>query len=392
MDTPDIAIISESYKMGKKTAPNRLVSQPMEANDGLEDGRCSDRSYERYKNLARGNWGIVVVESISVTGSSLGRKNGLFINRKNIDSFKRLVGEFKTINNDSLILFQITHSGSLSGSFSQVAKVYPDQEEQGDFFSAEEIEKVREQFVKGALLSEEAGADGIDFKLCHGYLGTELIRPSNKRNDKWGGSFENRTRFLREGIEEIKSGLQRHDFILGSRISMYEGLRGGCGTADPDELIEDLTEMRQIMGLFETLGMDYVNVSAGAAGISSELIRPVKSSQHLALQQFRYTKEAKTMTPSLKVIGSAYSVFGETAPLYAAENISKGYTDFAGLGRQSFADPLYPKKLFNGEPINYCKLCGGCSELLARQVNTGCIVYDEYYRSLLKDSKDKKEL
>lgn len=63
MDTQNIAIIFDPCNIGKRTGPNHLVSQPTEANDGLEDGKCSDRSYQRYKNLARGNWGIVVNET-----------------------------------------------------------------------------------------------------------------------------------------------------------------------------------------------------------------------------------------------------------------------------------------------------------------------------------------
>jgi 2,4-dienoyl-CoA reductase-like NADH-dependent reductase (Old Yellow Enzyme family) len=139
--------------------------------------------------------------------------------------------------------------------------------------------------------------------------------------------------------------------------------------------------------LMEDLGMDYVNVSAGSAGVSTELVRPIRSCKHLALHQFRYAKRAKEMGGSLRVIGSAYSVYETAAPAYAAENIRKGYADFVGFGRQSFADPHYPKKLLLGESIDYCTLCSGCARLMSRQANAGCVIYNDYYRNLLRKSE-----
>jgi len=372
--------------VGKKTAPNRLVSQPMEANDAAAGGGVSERALERYRNLARGRWGLVFVESLSVTDGFLARDKGLILNKQNLDGFKRLVEEFKRTDPDALLLFQISHSGSHGRSLSKSAHVYAHDREV-DRFSTDELAKARDEFIEGVLLSQQAGADGVDYKSCHGYLGGEILRPANTRTDGWGGRFEDRTRFLREGIEASKSRLRTNDFLLGSRISMYEGIRGGCGTSGPDELIEDLTEMEEVLRLMAGLGMHYVNVSAGVAGVSTELVRPARSCKHLALHQFRYAKKAKETAGSLRVIGSAYSVYETTAPAYAAENIRKGHTDFAGFGRQSFADPLYAKKLRSGESIDYCTLCSGCARLMSRQANAGCVIYNSYYRDLLRDTK-----
>lgn len=387
-------ILFSPCRIGKKTAPNRFAAQPMEANDG-EEGKVSDRGYARYRELARGKWGIVIVEALSITRESLARKNGMILDRETADSFKKLVDVFKETDPDGLLFFQITHSGSKSGSaFSRKVRVSDDMEMRtsaggnsggaGDLLSTEELEKVKQRFVKAALLAHEAGADGVDFKLCHGYLGAELLRPSNIRNDKWGGSFENRTRLLREGIEEIQASLPSSDFILGSRISLYEAIRGGCGTGGPDEIIEDLSEMIELVKLMEKLGMDYINVSAGIPGRTSPVTRPEKQSIFLALHQLRYAKVVKEAVPSLPIIGSAYSSYTEEAPALAEENIAKGFVDFAGFGRQSFADPLYPKKLADNGTVDYCRLCSGCSTLLVNQVHTGCIIYNSYYRHIKK--------
>ena len=139
------SILFSPRQIGKKTAPNRFVAQPMEANDGAE-GNVSERGYARYREMARGNWGMVIVEALSVTRESLARKNGMVLNRKTVDSFKKLVEVFKKTHPDGLLLFQITHSGSKSGSsFSRKVRITDNKKnattdtgdgtyEDGDFF------------------------------------------------------------------------------------------------------------------------------------------------------------------------------------------------------------------------------------------------------------------
>ena len=372
-------------QIGNRTAPNRLVSQAMEGNDGDVGGAVSKRAINRYCKLAKGKWGVVIVEALSVTGTSLARKNGMVMNRENLSGYKELVRQFKSINPEAILLFQISHSGLNTGSFSQKTSICPSIAET-HFLSTDEIEDIKQSFVEAVLLAEEAGADGCDFKMCHGYFGAEMLRPMNTRDDKWGGSFENRTRFLNEGICEIKSRLKSDSFILGSRLSYYEGIRGGCGTTSPDNIIENLSEMDEVVRLMDSLGMDYVNISAGIPSRTSELTRPTKPSKYLYLHLARYARHVKDLTTNLQVFGSGYSILKEEAALFAEENIEKNNVDFAGLGRQSFADPLYPEKLRRGKDINFCTACSGCSRLMIRQINDGCILYDEFYRDLHRNS------
>ena len=147
---------------------------------------------------------------------------------------ERLVKEMKEINDKPLILFQINHSGSVSGAdFSKVVSVCPTEDPNVHFLTEEEIEAIREMFVKAAVLSKQAGADGIDFKHCHGYFCAEMLRPANVRQDRYGGTFENRTRFFKETIEKIKTAVGGDSFLLGTRYSIYEGIPGGFGTEGP---------------------------------------------------------------------------------------------------------------------------------------------------------------
>ena len=367
----------------------------MEGNDGENYGQPSERTVSRYARLAEGDWGAVQIEATSVSGTSLARINGMVINRKNLDSIKRLVESFRKINQSSCLFLQITHSGERSGPFSEIVTLTPGAERENvKYLSTAGIERIKEQFVEGALLAEEAGIDGIDFKMCHGYFCGEMLRPSNTREDKWGGSFENRTRFLRETICEIKSSLHSKDFIIGSRLSMFEGIRGGCGSAGADEIVEDISEMLGVVRIMNDLGMDFVNVSAGIPALTGAITRPTEVSKYLVLHHLRYTKAVKDLVKrenlSLAVIGSAYSTFREEAPAIMEEMLSKDHADACGFGRQIFADPLTPKKIASGEKVSWCALCSGCSRLMAAQLNDGCIVYDDFYRDVNKNYKGPK--
>lgn len=362
----------------------------MEGNDGEDGGRPSARTIARYAVLGRGKWGVAVVEAVSVVADCLARVNQMIIDERNLDGFKRLVAAYKEANPEGLLLVQITHSGRKGLGAGTPTTLTEPAPAGARLLPTAEIEDIRRRFVAAARLAEAAGADGIDFKMCHGYLGAELLRPSNVRTDGWGGSWEQRTRFLRESIPEIRAAA-RADFLVGARISMYEGIRGGCGTAAADELVEDLTEMKALVTLMAELGMDYVNVSAGIPGETSEITRPVPQGRWFYLEHIRYSKlvsELLAAAPRVEgrrpaVIQSAYSLLKAEALELAADCVRRGYSDFAGFGRQQFADPETPAKLMRGEEPRWCAACSGCTKLMIKQVNDGCSLYDDYYKKLL---------
>lgn len=380
-------ILFQPVTLRKRVLQNHLAAQAMEGNDGEDGGRPSERTVERYRKLAQGGWGLVVVEALSVTESSLARVNGMILNRRNLDAFKQLVERVKKDNPGICLLFQLTHSGEQSGSFSDRVTLGPGGEGRRSL-ATDEIDRIRDSFIEASLLAEQAGADGIDFKMCHGYLGAEMLRLANTRADKWGGSFENRTRFLREIVSSARQSFSNDGFITGSRISMYEGIRGGCGTGGSDEIVEDLAEMLESIRLMARLGMDYVNISAGIPALTGAITRPTEPSKHLALHHLRYTKTAAEMIQNeslnIKVIGSAYSSFRQEMPALCEEMLARRYVDICGLGRQSFADPLTPAKLQSGESVSWCALCSGCTKLMVSQRNDGCVVYNDYYKQELK--------
>ncbi len=133
--------------------------------------------------------------------------------------------------------------------------------------------------------------------------------------------------------------------------------------------------MDRVVALMESLGLDYVNVSAGIPGVTSEITRPTVPSKCLYLHHVRYTKRASGLTSSMKVFGSAFTVLQEESLALAEENIERGYIDFAGWGRQSLADPAFPQKVKDGTAVDYCKMCSGCSALMVRQEPVHCVIY-----------------
>lgn len=358
-----------------RRAPNRILAQPMEINAASAGGALGEALRRRYLSLVRGGWGIMFLEAIAISREGLARRNGIVLNEKTVTDLASLIAEIRQINPHTLVFAQLTHAGRLCAEPSHRVKAYDD--DSGiRLLDRGEIESIRDDFIEAAARCVQAGFDGIDIKACHGYLGGEMLRPRNTRADQYGGGAENRARFLAMIVEAVRKKYSR--LIVGSRISLYEGIRGGCGTASPEELIEDPGDMMEILSMVVDAGADFINVSAGIPSQTPLLTRPMKDNIFEAYRHFRYAGLVKERFPSIAVIGSAYSAGREEGAAWAEENIARGRADFAGFGRQSLADPLFPEKL-RSDPasINFCTLCGGCSRLLAAQRRVRCVVYDK---------------
>ena len=400
-----MSILDSPIKIGERAAPNRIVNQPMECNDADEVGNPTELTFNRYRKLAEGGAGIIFVEALTITQESRARKNQLGIYEKTAPTLERLVKEMKGINSKSLILFQITHSGQQSGAgFSRHVSVYPLPGQETHILSEGEIEKIGGEFAKAAFIAKQVGGDGIDFKQCHGYLCAEMLRPVNTRKDRFGGSFENRTRFFSDTIEKIKKSVGSGPFLLGARFSVYEGIPGGFGTPGPAEVIEDLSEPLAFVRLMEKTGVDYINVSAGIPAITPEIVRPTKNYPEGVYRHFGWAQAMKKQVRA-PIIGSGYTYLrdgkndlkepdpAKRSFLYWTEkNLREGICDLVGIGRQSLADPLFARKILEGKSaeVNYCIACGSCSVLLKNQAQAGCPIYFDFYKKLLKEIQKKK--
>ena len=400
-------ILLSPIKVGTHTSVNRFFVQAMECTDADAEGDPTDLTYQRYENLFKGEAGMVSLEAITITDKNRGRLNQLFIMPKNQPALTRFVGHLKKINPKTIFVFQLTHSGELSNpEFSKRLSVKPLPGFTADVITEDEFEKIMADFVLAARIAYDSGADGIDMKLCHGYLGSQILRPYNDRKWKYGGAWENRRQFAFDLYERIQKVVPDKNFLIGSKISAWEGFPGGFGTAGPDTPVIDLSEPIDLIKGLEERGAQYFIQSAGSPSITISLTQADKQHPYFA---YLHQYFAKVFRDNLKketiVIGSNYSVFGkgknklqavnpeDSALLaYGAQNIAKGYTDMVALGRQSLADPLLPLKLREGRQaeINFCSACDNCLELLIQQAPIGCATFNKHYTDVLVNTRKEK--
>jgi len=400
-------ILLSPIKVGTRTSQNRFFSQPMECTDADTDGNPSNLTYQRYENLFRGEAGIVCLEAITITDKNRSRLNQLFIMPKNLPALTKFVKRLREVNPKTLFIYQLTHSGELSNpEFSKPLSVKPLPGFKADVFTEDEFEKIMDDFVLAAKITYDSGADGIDMKFCHGYLGSQILRPYNTRKWKYGGKWENRRQFAFDLYERIQKAVPDKNFLIGSKISVWEGFPGGFGTAGPDTPVIDLTEPIDLVKGLEERGAQYFVQSAGSPSITISLTQADKDHPYFAYLHQYFAKELRdNLKKETIVVGSNYSVFGkgknklqavslENRSLleYGAQNIAKGYTDMIALGRQSFADPLLPLKLREGreKEINYCTACDNCLELLIQQSPIGCCTYNKFYTGVLVKTRKEK--
>jgi 2,4-dienoyl-CoA reductase-like NADH-dependent reductase (Old Yellow Enzyme family) len=391
-----------STRIGNRVVSNRIAINAMECCDADDGGNPTERAYRRYDRLFRGNAGIIIVEALSVIDESRGRLHQITALPQNRAALEKFVKAMKQVNPKPVMLWQLTHSGELSHpDFSKRVCVKPLPGYEGELLSEEEVDHILDKFVQAAKLAHDCGADGIDFKLCHGYFCTQLLRPFNDRKWKYGGSWGNRTRFVYEFYERVAREINDPNFLVGSKISIWEGIPGGVGTAGPDTPIIDLTEPLDLVKGIEARGAKFIVQSAGNPSLTLALSQPDRNIPDYAYLHFWFQKSVKqVLKPETVLIGSAYSVFrdgknkfqgvreSEASLVYwGNKNIRDGVVDMIAIGRQSLADGLLPAKLAAGktDEINWCTTCDNCIEFLIRQQPTGCATYDkEYAQALLE--------
>lgn len=400
----------EPIKIGPRVAQNRFFIQAMECNSEDPSGNPSEDTTKRYCELSEGEAGMITLEAISVTRESRARDNQLMIMPQNEKPLTKFMDKVHAANPKSIVVFQLTHSGELSNpEFSRRVTPNPLPGYGGDLLSEDDVAHIMDDFVTAAKIAYNAGADGIDLKLCHGYFGSQMIRPYNNRKWKYGGSWENRTRFPYELMERIRKAIPDKNFLIGSKISAWEGFPGGFGTEGPDSPVMDLTEPLDLIKGLEERGASYIVQSAGSPSITVSLTQVDRHIPYYAYLQQYWAKEfRKVLKPETVVIGSNFSPFrngknGLCAVTEEESNLLNYGTwclehdvcDMIALGRQSLADPYLPKKVREGklDEINWCLLCDRCLELLIQQSKVGCVVHNKKaHEELVRTRKEKGNL
>jgi len=400
-------LLLSPIKIGERNCENRLFAQSMECSDADPEGNPSDLTLERYEKLFRGHWGMIDLEAITITGESRSRLNQLEIMPHNEKALTKFVSRLKEVNHNALIVFQLTHSGELSNpEFSRRVTVKNVPGMEGEPITEEEADRYIDQFVLASKITHNCGADGIDMKFCHGYLGNQILRPYNDRNWKYGGSWENRSRFAYDLYERIRKEVSDKKFLIGSKVSLWEGFPGGFGSAGPNSPLMDLTEPLDFLKGLEERGAQYFvetigNVHCSISFVEADINHPYLSYLHMYFaNQMRQNLKKETV-----IIGGHFSAFrnGKNKLLAVSEEqssitamgaqcIRDGMMDMIALGRQSFADPMTPLKMMENRDveIKYCTACLDCLELMIRQEYIGCPTFNPYYRKILKDVRVRK--
>jgi 2,4-dienoyl-CoA reductase-like NADH-dependent reductase (Old Yellow Enzyme family) len=387
--------LSRSIDIGGRRAPNRFAALPTEGNNAEDDGSPSRITIDRYRSLAEGKAGIVYVEATAVHPDGRVRRNQLRIGADTAKGFGELVREFKEKNPEALFMLQLDHGGALADpAFAKPVAVWQRPGQSLPLLSDADLVALRGRFLSAATLAIEAGFDGLEIKLAHGFLINDLVRPANRRPGPYGGSFQNRCRFAFELIDAVREGMKGKKLVLGARISAYEGTPGGFGSSGPEEVIENLEEPVRFTREAAKHGLDLISVSAGSASANLEILMPSKRYPEGVYRHFSRAKRVKE-SGGLPTVGAGYSYLREgvndlpwpeqekKSLLYWAEkNVREGDTDLVGLGRQAIADPLTPAKALRGDArsIDWCTTCSGCGALLGDQKKVGCIIYDKRYR------------
>ncbi len=413
----DTSVLGKQYKLENKTIYNRLVCQAMEGCDGTFDGKPDELTKRRFKRLASGGAGLIWFEATAVLEEGRANPRQLYITENNLDAFKKQVEDiketaFKTNGYEPIVIMQATHSGRYAkpnGTPEPLIAYNNPIFEKDNPISAERIvtdeylDRVGEALVKGSLLAEKAGFDGVDIKCCHRYLNSELLSAYN-REGKYGGSLENRTRLLRESVKGAIENCSK-DFIVSSRLNVYDGFPYpyGFGVKNDGSLDFDVSEPDWLFKELYKYGVRLLNITMGNPYFNPHVNRPYAHGGYEAPENplvgvsrmLNATAKLKELNPEMSIICSAISYLGVVAPNVVSAFISKNKFDFAGFGRTVFAYPDFANDILKNGSMDknkICICCSKCTEIMRKPGGTpGCVIRDkDFYLQVYKNQWNKR--
>ena len=338
------------FRIGTLELRNRIVMPPMATNFAGEDGSVNDRHIAYYVKRAKGGVGYITFEHTGILKQGRAFPNMALIDSdQNIPSFRKLV---KAIHQENgKILIQINHAGrqtssSITGSpiVAPSAIPCPVRKEMPQELSTEEIQKIIEAFGAAALRVKEAGADGVEIHMAHGYLINQFLSPfSNKRMDEYGGDVDRRMRMAIEVLRMVRNKVGP-DFAVLCRISADEYVEGGLKIEDSREIAKAL----------ERNGADALHVSACVAA-SGYLNHPPYYAEEGV---FAHLAQGIKSVVGIPII----AVGRIRTPQLANQILEDNKANLISMGRALIADPNLPVKALQGktEEIIPCISCNRC--------------------------------
>ncbi len=365
-------------RIGPMTAKNRLLMSAMSVNFGVDENNfVTDQLTGYLETRARGGVGMILVGGAGVhpTGLELPNLPALWDDRC-IPPMKKMVKAIKSY--DVCFGVQLMHGGRQSYHEWKVApspipalavvKGMPRELTDADIY------ELVTSFGEAARRCREAGFDFVEIHGAHGYLINQFLSPNaNHRQDRYGGSFENRTRFFLEVLAEIRKKTGE-DFPVGLRINGDDYVEGGW----------TLDDTLRLAPILEKKGADYLHVSGGIYG-SKQLTIP---SMYVKQGCFVHLAEAVKQVVRIPVVG----VGRLKNPELADRILKEGRVDIVAMGRALIADPMLPEKSRSGN-LNLIRPCIGCCLGCIHQVLAlepcSCVVNPDVGREYLLREEQK---
>jgi NADPH2 dehydrogenase len=435
---PD-GLLTRPIELDGKTIGNRFCIHPMEGWDGTTDGRPSEATVRRWKHFglsgAKLIWGG---EAVAVSHEGRANPNQLLINTDTLPALaslrETLVDAHREAcgtTDDLFVGLQLTHSGRFSRP-NDKRKAEPrilyhhpflDKrvgiDESYPVLTDDQIKHIIDDYLRAARLAQQVGFEFVDVKHCHGYLGHEFLSAHMRAGD-YGGSFENRTRFLREivaGIRDSAPGLQivvrlsafdlvpfRPDPNQSVNGKMGPGIpeayevalpyRWGFGVKSENPEEYDLAEPMLFLSLLRDLDIRLVNISGGSPYYNPHIQRPALYPPSDGYQppedpligvarQMEVTRFLKQKFPDLVFVGTGYTYLQEFLPVVAQAAIREGWVDAIGLGRMVLSYPELPLDVIGGRGVQRKRICrtfSDCTTAPRNGLPSGCYPLDQYYK------------
>ncbi|MBE6696815.1 MAG: flavin oxidoreductase/NADH oxidase [Ruminococcaceae bacterium] len=403
-----MSILNESLEFDGKLIPNRVVFQPMEGCDCLENGEPGELTMAKYMNAARSGAGLIWMEANAVCPEGRTNPGQMMLTRENLGVFREFVALMRKTAMEEcginpVIILQLTHSGRQS-IVPMIAYRHPIYEKtrpvtDDNIVSDEYLDTLPEKYVRSALLAYEAGFDGVDVKSCHGYLFQELLSAFT-RTGRYGGSFENRTRLYLDCVYAVKAAVPE-GFLVVTRLGIADMVPHpyGFGTNEDNEL--DLYESDMLISELIAAGIRMINVTIGNPYYNPHINRPFRKGGYeppeapeVGLARFiTVQSHIKEKFPEITLVGSGLSYYRQDLMDKAEQMIESGAADLVGFGRASIAYPMLYRDWLDGkfDVKKTCVACSKCTALMRHKCVSGCAVFNEYYRNLYKEKVECKK-
>ncbi len=377
----DYGELFQPGSIGRLNLKNRLIMAPM--GNALADGEgyATEALLSYYRARARGGVGLIITQCVSINRADMMPYSLALYDDSYIPGIKKLVQMIH--ERDVRVSIQLMHPGMLlvllpslpQGMTVKVPGITPMMvaDKPYQVVEAADIEQYAEDFAAAAHRAVETGADAVEIHACHGCLLSTFLSPAtNRREDQYGGSVDNRTRFTQIVIAAVRQRIGR-EFPITVRINASDDVPGGV---TPEEVVQQAV-------LLEAAGADAISISAGLEYWSTLMAPPYSAPEGVNLPVTEKVK-GKVKVPVITA--------GKIGLELAAQTVRETRADFIALGRPLLADPELPNKLKNGhiDNIRRCVYCNNCLRSTWRSCSVNPFLFREDMLPLTPSSTPKK--